>query len=239
MILGANDLGDRRTELLPQPEEKARAVRSMFDRIAPRYDLVNRVMTFGLDVGWRRRAVGELGLSAGSLVIDVACGTGDFCRDLEAAGRRAVGVDYSAGMLARARTHAPLVQADALALPFRTGCADGVTSGFALRNVVDLHRAFREMARVLRPRGRVALLEVSEPRSAPARAAHSLYFRRVVPLIGGLLSDRSAYDYLPASVDYLPSTEELMGMLERAGFEDLSATQLALGAAQLLVATRS
>lgn len=225
--------------LLPDPEEKSRSVREMFDKIAPRYDLVNRVMTFRLDVGWRRRTVRSLTLPPGSLVGDIACGTGDLCTELESAGYRAVGLDYSAGMLARAHTDAPLVQADALALPFRSSSLDGVTSGFALRNVVDLNVAFAEMARCLRPGGRVALLEVSEPDNRLLRAGHSLYFNKVVPAIGGLLSDRDAYRYLPASVTYLPSAEELATMLSAAGFRNIRAVQLNLGAAQLVTGTLS
>ncbi len=223
---------------LPEPARKAEAVRRMFDRIAPRYDLVNRVMTFGLDVGWRRRAVAQLDLAPGSVVLDVACGTGDLCEALRAAGLRAVGLDYSEGMLAAAHTSAPLVRGDALAMPFRAAVFDGAVSGFALRNVTDLARAFAEMARVVRPRGRLALLEVGAPRSTLLRSGHDLYMRRVVPLIGGLLSDAGAYRYLPASVAYLPPTSRLVDMLGDAGFEDVRVQTLALGAAQLMTATR-
>ena len=210
----------------------------MFDAIAPRYDLVNRIMTLGLDTGWRRRAVKELGLAAGSTVLDVACGTGDFCRELEKAGLRAVGLDYSAGMLARARTSAPLVRGNALSLPAGDGSFDGITSGFALRNVTDLQKTFEEMARVLRPGGRIALLEVSRPGNPLMRAGHYVYFNRIVPLIGGLLSDRAAYRYLPASADYLPATEELKAMLTTAGLQAPRDVQLFFGAAQILTATR-
>jgi demethylmenaquinone methyltransferase / 2-methoxy-6-polyprenyl-1,4-benzoquinol methylase len=148
---------------LPTGEAKVRAVRGMFDAIAPRYDLVNRVMTFGLDRGWRRRAVRSLALAPGSVVVDLAAGTGDLCRDLQAAGHRPVGVDLSWGMLAAARTSAPLVQADVLRLPVPDGRADGATCGFALRNFVDLDAFLAELARVVRPGGRVAVLEVAEP----------------------------------------------------------------------------
>ncbi|HEY2665926.1 MAG TPA: class I SAM-dependent methyltransferase, partial [Actinomycetota bacterium] len=159
---------------LPTGQEKVRAVRSMFDAIAPRYDLLNRILTFGMDTGWRRRTVADLGLPAGSLVLDLACGTGDFCNDLVAAGLRAVGFDNSAGMLSAATTAAPLVLADALRLPVPDASADGVTCGFALRNVSDLDRFFGEVARVVRPGGRIGLLEVAEPRWRPARMVHGL-----------------------------------------------------------------
>jgi demethylmenaquinone methyltransferase / 2-methoxy-6-polyprenyl-1,4-benzoquinol methylase len=228
-----------RTNPLPTGEEKVHAVRRMFDAIAPRYDLVNRVMTFGMDVGWRRHTVAALRLPAGSVVLDVACGTGDLCREAHAQGLRPVGLDSSAGMLLAARTSAPLVQADALALPVRDGSVDGITSGFALRNVADLKTMFDEFARTLRPGGRVAVLEVSEPRSRALRAGHNLYFRRVVPLIGAALSDRHAYAYLPRSTAYLPDPQELMRMVVRAGFEDVRRRALAFGAAQLIVGTRT
>ncbi|HEX2051091.1 MAG TPA: ubiquinone/menaquinone biosynthesis methyltransferase [Actinomycetota bacterium] len=224
---------------LPSGDDKVRAVRSMFDSIAPRYDLVNRVMTFGLDVRWRRRAVRALSLPPGSLVADVACGTGDFCRELEAAGHRAVGFDLSRGMLVAARTRAPLVEADALRLPLGDSCADGATCGFALRNVADVAALFAELARVVRRGGRIAILEVATPRAAPLRAAHRVYFHRVVPLVGGLLSERAAYRYLPASTAYLPARDELLGIARAAGFSDASSALVGLGAAQVLTATRA
>lgn len=223
---------------LPTGQDKARAVRDMFDRIAPRYDLVNRVMTFGLDVRWRRRTVAALGLQEGSLVLDVACGTGDLCREIERAGMRAIGIDFSPGMLAAARTSAPLLRGDALDLPVKAGGVDGITCGFALRNVADLKQLFTEFARVVRPGGRISLLEVSEPQATPLRLGHHLYFHHVVPLIGGLLSSREAYRYLPASTAYLPPRDEMTGMLDGAGFEEISFLRLGLGAAQSISATR-
>jgi demethylmenaquinone methyltransferase / 2-methoxy-6-polyprenyl-1,4-benzoquinol methylase len=228
-----------RPNSLPAAEDKPRAVRSMFDAIAHRYDLVNRVMTFGLDVGWRRRAVRELQLDRAARVLDVACGTGDFCRELERAGMLAVGVDFSWGMLAAARTDAPLLQGDALILPVASGALDGITCGFALRNVADIGALFGEFARTLRTGGRIAVLEVAEPASGLLRAGHGLYFKKVVPLIGGLLSDRSAYRYLPESAAYLPPPAELVGIIEAAGFTQVRRTALALGAAQLVTGTRA
>jgi demethylmenaquinone methyltransferase/2-methoxy-6-polyprenyl-1,4-benzoquinol methylase len=223
---------------LPEGAEKARSVRGLFDTIAGRYDLVNRVMTFGMDIGWRRRAVRELRLPGGALVLDLACGTGDLCRELERAGYRAVGFDFSHGMLTAAKTAAPLVEADVLALPVPDGGAEGVTCGFALRNVVSLEAFFAELGRVVRLGGRLALLDASEPDSALLRAGHGLYFRNVVPAIGGLLSDRDAYAYLPRSMAYLPPPERMVGMLREAGFPDAERTQLSGGIAQLLTGTR-
>jgi len=224
---------------LPVGDDKRAAVRSMFDTIAPRYDLVNRIMTFGLDVRWRRRAVRELDLPAGATVLDLACGTGDFCEDLGRAGLAPIGVDLSFGMLAAAPTAAPLVQADITRLPAPSQAVDGITCGFALRNLVDLDAFFAEAARVLRPGGRLAVLEVAAPERTILRVGHGVYFNRVVPLVGGLLSNRDAYRYLPRSVDYLPDTTDLLTRLAAPGFQQVQRSLLGGGAAQLLTATRS
>jgi demethylmenaquinone methyltransferase/2-methoxy-6-polyprenyl-1,4-benzoquinol methylase len=225
-------------DALPQGEAKVRAVRQMFDTIAPRYDLVNRVMTFGLDVRWRKRSVRDLSLEPGAVVLDLACGTGDFCRELATEGLRPIGVDLSFGMLAAARTDAPLLQADILRLPFPDSAADGVTCGFALRNLVELPAFFAELARVLRPGGRIALLEVAAPRNPVLRAGHGVYFGKVVPRIGGLLSDPAAYRYLPKSVAYLPQPDAMLEQIRSAGFTAVRRDLLFPGAAQLLTATR-
>jgi len=229
---------DRRGEALPQGDAKALQVRRMFDAIAPRYDVLNRLLTLRMDVGWRRRTVGALALSPGAVVADAACGTGDLCREVEAAGYYAVGLDISWGMLSHARTGAPLVEADILALPIAAGSLDGLTCGFALRNVVSLPRLFAELARAVRPDGRIALLEVDEPRHPVLRWGHRLYFGRVVPAIGGLLSDRDAYRYLPESVAYLPAPPQLAAQLVEAGFTRVERHRLSGGIAQLIVATR-
>lgn len=227
------------SEPLPEGEEKARAVRGLFDTISPRYDLVNRVMTFRMDVGWRRRAIRELHLTPGSRVYDLACGTGDFCRELVHAGYRPIGFDFAFGMLANARTDAPLVQADATQLPVAAASADGVTCGFALRNVVSLQGLFEELGRVVRPGGAIALLETSRPDSRVLRSGHALYFERIVPLVGGLLSDRDAYAYLPRSMAYLPPPSEMLAMLRAAGFPGARRLQLSGGITQLLVGVRA
>jgi demethylmenaquinone methyltransferase/2-methoxy-6-polyprenyl-1,4-benzoquinol methylase len=231
--------GVRRDRPLPEGDEKATAVRGMFDAIAGRYDLVNRVMTFGLDVGWRRRAVRELGLPRDSLVFDLACGTGDLCRELQRQGQRAIGFDFAFEMLRKARTDASLVQADALRLPIRDASADGVTCGFALRNVVSLASFFGELGRVVRPGGAIALLDASEPSSRVLRVGHRVYFGKVVPVIGGLLSDRDAYAYLPRSLAYLPPATEMIRMLGVAGFPAARRIELMGGVAQVLVGIRA
>jgi demethylmenaquinone methyltransferase/2-methoxy-6-polyprenyl-1,4-benzoquinol methylase len=222
---------------LPQGDEKVGAVRSMFDAIAPRYDLVNRIMTFRMDVGWRRRAVSSLGLRPGSVVADLACGTGDLVRELAARELVALGFDLSFGMLAAAPVPFPRVQADALRLPLRDDSVDGVTCGFALRNLVALEPFFAEAARVLRPGGRLALLEVAEPPNPVLRAGHGVYFGKVVPIVGGLLSDAAAYRYLPKSVAYLPETDVLLDELRAVRFTDVRRRLLSVGISQLITAT--
>lgn len=224
---------------LPDAAHKAVTVEAMFNRIAPRYDALNRLFTFGLDVGWRRRTVAELRLPRGAHVVDLACGTGDLCNELARAGLRPLGVDFAAGMLQRAHTPAPLLRADITRLPLRAASFDGATCGFALRNVTDIGACFAETARVLRPGGRAAFLEVASPRNAIVRAAHALYFHRVVPWVGARLSDGAAYRYLPASAAYLPDPEELRRLLVASGFTDVRRIALGGGAAQLLTGTRA
>jgi demethylmenaquinone methyltransferase/2-methoxy-6-polyprenyl-1,4-benzoquinol methylase len=225
-------------EHLPEGDAKVQAVRSMFDAIAPRYDLVNRVMTFRMDVGWRRRTVRRLELDPGSLVVDLACGTGDLCQELTSQGLRAVGADLSFGMLAAGARSTPVLQADALRLPLANGAVDGATCGFALRNLIALEPFFAELARVVRPGGRIGLLEVAVPTNGVMRWGHGVYFGKVVPRIGALLSDPAAYRYLPKSVAYLPQPLELLDLLRRAGFADATREVFSGGIAQLFVATR-
>jgi demethylmenaquinone methyltransferase / 2-methoxy-6-polyprenyl-1,4-benzoquinol methylase len=234
---------------LPTGAEKVAAVDAMFDAIAPGYDVTNRVISLGLDVGWRRRTVRSLGLTPGGLVLDLACGTGDLCRELARQGLTPVGVDRSAGMLEAARSRrAPLVRGDGLALPFRAGALDGLVCGFALRNFAALAPVLSECARVLRPGGRLALLEVDAPSQPLLRLGHRIWFGRVVPLVGGLVAARSgapraraaaAYRYLPASVAYLPPAPQLLALISSAGFTSVERQPLSGGIAQLLTGRRS
>ena len=224
---------------MPQGDEKVVAVRQMFDSIAPRYDMVNRIMTFRLDVRWRRKAVRLLALPPGSLVLDLASGTGDLCLDLSRAGYQPLSVDLSYGMLAADRSGSPRTQADILNMPFPDDCVDGVTCGFALRNLVDLPAFFNELGRVVRPGGRIALLDVGIPKNRLMRFGHAFYFGKVVPKIGGLLSDKAAYRYLPKSVAYLPSGDVMVAALRAAGFADAEHRLLSGGITQLLLGTRS
>lgn len=225
-------------ETLPEGDEKKAAVRAMFDAIAPRYDLVNRVMTFRLDVRWRRRTVRDLALPRGSTVLDLASGTGDLCIDLRRAGHVPISVDLSYGMLAADRSGAPRVQGDILRLPVPDRSVDGVTCGFALRNLTDLQSFFDELARVVRPGGRIALLDVGIPRNRAIRFGNDIYFGKVVPKIGALLSDAAAYRYLPKSVAYLPSPDSMVSMLRGAGFGDARHRLLSGGLTQQLTGTR-
>lgn len=222
---------------LPVGEEKAARVRALFDTIAPRYDLVNRVMTLGLDTRWRRRTVDALGLPAGSLVLDLACGTGDLGRLARRRGHRAMGVDFSAGMLACCHG-LPAVEADGANLALPDASVDGVVSGYALRNFTDLGAVLAEAARVLRPGGRIALLEVASPPNPLLRAGFSVWFDHVVPLIGAVLSNGEAYRYLPRSVEYLPDPADLRKMLRSAGFSTVGHRLFEGGLSQLFTATR-
>ncbi len=221
---------------LPEASEKRAAVQSMFDRIAPRYDVINRLMTGGLDQRWRRHALAAASVGPGDLVLDLACGTGDLCQQAAALGASVVGADFSREMLrgaVRRGVAAVFVQADAERLPLPAASVDVVTCGFALRNFGSLERAFEEIGRVLRPAGRIALLDVDRPSSRAIAVAHSLYFDRVVPLVGGLLSDREAYRYLPESTAYLPDANELRAGLEKVGLEEIRQQRFLFGAVQL------
>ncbi len=224
---------------LPTGAEKTARVRAMFDTIAPRYDLMNRLMTFGLDQAWRRGAVAALALPPGALVLDLACGTGDLSRLARRGGYRVVGADLSAGMLAANGAATPLVEADGSRLPFAGGAFDGLVCGYALRNFTDLPASLAECARVLRAGGRLSVLEVDAPTSHLWRAGYDVWFTKAVPALGGLISDRDAYRYLPRSVAYLPPAAELRRLLLGAGFSAVGIRPLAGGLSQLVVATHA
>ncbi len=198
------------------------AVRSMFDRIAPAYDAMNRVMTVGLDQRWRRLAV-ELVVQPGDRVLDACCGTGDLALEAERQGGQVVGLDFSERMLERARRKSQTVewlQGDLLALPFEDASFDAATVGFGVRNVADLELSLRELRRVLRPGGRLAILEITQPRGR-LKPFFGLWFDRVVPLLGKVIPGGRAYAYLPASVRRFPGAEDLAARLERAGFAEV------------------
>ncbi len=213
----------------------------MFDRIAPRYDRLNRLLSVGFDQQWRRLTLDRASVGPEDRVLDVACGTGDFLELAVARGASAVGVDLAAGMLAAGRRRLPgytFVQGDGAALPVRDGGVTVVTCGFAFRNFVHLPQVMRELARVLEPGGRLAVLDVDRPRIGIVRAAHSAYFDHLVPWLGGLLSDREAYAYLPRSTEYLPEPALLRTQLEEAGFARVERRTRLLGTAQIWTAVR-
>lgn len=191
----------------------------MFDRIAPVYDAMNRIMTAGLDRSWRRRAV-EAVVQPGNSVLDACCGTGDLAVAAEREGGHVTGLDFSAAMLERARRKSDTiawVEGDMLALPFADGSFDAATVGFGVRNVADLDAGVAELRRVLRPGGRLAILEITRPRGL-LRPFFSLWFERVVPLLGKVLPGGKAYTYLPASVRRFPDAEDLAALMRRNGF---------------------
>jgi demethylmenaquinone methyltransferase/2-methoxy-6-polyprenyl-1,4-benzoquinol methylase len=193
----------------------------MFDRIAGVYDVMNTVMTAGLHHRWRARAADLARVGPGDRALDVATGTGDLAIELASRGAEVVGSDFSAGMLARARAKAPGVrweQADAMALPYADGEFAAATVGFGARNFGDLRQGLREMARVVRPGGRVVVLEITTPRKPPLSVFYSVWFDRIVPLLGRF---DEAYTYLPNSVKRFPGPEALAGMLAQAGCRDV------------------
>ncbi len=198
------------------------AVRSMFDRISPVYDAMNRTMTAGLDQRWRRATVSAV-VQPGDRVLDACCGTGDLAVAARKAGGTVTGVDFSERMLERARRKSgeiEWVQGDALALPFPDGAFDAATVGFGVRNLDDLERGLAELRRVLRAGGRLAILEITKP-SGVLTPFYRLWFDGFVPLLGKLLPGGSAYTYLPASVRRFPGPDELAALLRTAGFDDV------------------
>ena len=197
----------------------ADGVRRMFDRIAPVYDVMNRVMTAGLDQRWRRITVSEA-VRSGDRVLDACCGTGDLAIAAQKQGAVVTGLDFSEAMLVRARKKAPAIewlQGDMLALPFDDASFDAVTVGFGVRNVTDLGTGLRELRRVLRDGGRVGILEITTPRGR-LRPFYRLWFDKLVPMLGKVLPGGAAYTYLPASVRRFPPPEDLSALLERSGF---------------------
>jgi demethylmenaquinone methyltransferase / 2-methoxy-6-polyprenyl-1,4-benzoquinol methylase len=214
-------------------------VRAMFDRIAPVYDAMNRVMTMGLDRRWRRLAAEVVG--PGDLVLDAACGTGDLALEAERRGGKVTGLDFSERMLERARAKSSSiewVQGDVMALPFDDGTFDAATIGFGIRNVSDLEGGLRELARVLRPGGRLAVLEITRPRGL-LRPFFRLWFDVLVPVAGKVLPGGAAYTYLPASVRRFPGPDDLADAMRRAGFDRVHHRLLAGGIVALHVGERT
>jgi demethylmenaquinone methyltransferase / 2-methoxy-6-polyprenyl-1,4-benzoquinol methylase len=220
-------------------EEFATQVRGMFDRIAGVYDAMNSAMTVGLHHQWRQRAVDRARVGPGSDALDVCCGTGDLALELRrriGPDGRVVGSDFSEPMLELARRKSgdeglpvEFGWADALDLPYGDGGFDAVTIGFGARNLADLDRGIGEMARVLRPGGRLVILEITRPQREPLASFYSLWFDRVVPVLGNLAGDSDAYSYLPDSVRTFPEPRELAARIDAAGFGEIRWLLLAGG----------
>lgn len=234
--------------ILPTPETKADYVERMFARIAPAYDRMNRVMTFGLDAGWRQTVVDAVVPPAAGRALDVGTGTGDFLPLLAAwmPDGIAVGVDFCPPMMVEGLgkidplgDKAAFTGGDALKLPFADDSFDAITTGFAMRNVTDIGAAFREMWRVARPGGVIACLEVAKPRNALLRLGHRIYFEGVVPWIGALVGgDRRAYTYLPQSARAFPRPPELARIMHDAGWKHVQYRLLSLGAVAIHTAVK-
>jgi len=237
--MGLTEAGQKKTE------EHARRVREMFANIAPRYDLINHLLSVNIDKQWRRRVVQKLGelLPPEARVLDVGCGTGDLSIELfENTAAHVTGVDFCGPMLKLAKEKAPqlqFIEGDALSLPFAEASFDGLTTGFALRNFADVDRGLRELLRVLKPNGYVAILEFSHPANPVFASFVRFYNWRLLPWIGGLVSgSRGAYEYLPDSISKFPNQEALAAMMRAAGFVEVSFENLSGGIAALHIGRR-
>ncbi|HRO39345.1 MAG: bifunctional demethylmenaquinone methyltransferase/2-methoxy-6-polyprenyl-1,4-benzoquinol methylase UbiE [Flavobacteriales bacterium] len=223
-------------------------VEHMFDRISPKYDLLNRFLSLGTDQNWRRKVIRAVGLEPVDKLLDVATGTADLAIMGSKVAKHVTGADISAGMLAHGRTkmaqagladRIQLVQADAADLPFPDGTFDAITIAFGVRNFEDLHGGIRGMARVLRPGGRLFVLEFSKPQLTPFKQLFRFYFHRVMPLIGRMVSkDDAAYAYLPASVDAFPQGAEFEEILRNCGLNEVQSRKLTFGVATLYQARK-
>ncbi len=228
--------------------EHARRVREMFEGIAGRYDLLNHVLSVNVDKRWRRTLTKRLsGVGVDQPVLDVACGTGDLSFDLHQAGRtQVIGIDFCRPMLAIAKTkvderdiNLPLIEGDALNLPFSNGAFAVVTIAFGLRNLSSVEDGLKELFRVLKPGGRLAVLEFSKPVVPVLSWIFKVYFSKILPFLGGLISgSRSAYEYLPDSVRRFPDQRQLAALISDAGFTEVSFENLSSGIAALHFGTR-
>ncbi|PLX75455.1 MAG: bifunctional demethylmenaquinone methyltransferase/2-methoxy-6-polyprenyl-1,4-benzoquinol methylase UbiE [Desulfuromonas sp.] len=230
--------------------EKGRGIRDMFQTIAPQYDFLNRLLSFGIDRYWRSFAVGQLSIPDNGKVLDIATGTADVALKIAATTPSSVSVigeDFTQGMLVLGQekidrspyaSRMKLVNAPCESIPHPDNMFDGITIAFGIRNVVDRDAGLREMCRVLKPGGRAVILEFSTPRSRFFGAIYQFYFRRLLPFVGGLFSRRSAYQYLPDSVLAFPPREEFSDMMRRAGFSETERYDLTFGIVTVYVGTK-
>lgn len=233
------------------PDKTPSRIAGMFDAIASRYDLLNHVLSAGLDRRWRARAIATLSLPAAARVLDLCTGTGDLAIAAVQSGRNVsvVGVDFAGEMLRLGREKVRagglarairLVRGDATRIPLTDSSCDATTIGFGIRNVADPEGALAEIARVLRPGGRLAILEFGQPRIPGIRTCYAWYFRYVLPLVGRTVSKhQSAYSYLPASVGSFPPPDQFARMIESRGFNNVRAVPLTFGIVYLYIAERA
>ena len=229
---------------------KKEGIRKLFDNIAPDYDKLNHILSLNIDKGWRKKAVKEILDTAQPLeILDVACGTGDFTIEIAqkaAAGSKVTGIDLSEGMMAIGRekikaagVDAVMVQGDCEALPYKEGTFHRISVGFGVRNFEHLNIGLQEMHRVLKPDGKLVVLELSVPANPVIRWCYKLYFLKVLPTIGGWISgDRGAYEYLPASVLRFPAPAKFMGMMQEAGFRNVQHRSLTFGICRMYIGVK-
>lgn len=238
------------TEKLVNLPDRSERIREMFNAIAPRYDLLNRLLSLGVDRRWRRFAVGQIRWTPGGRILDVATGTADVALEIAAQTPDSVhisGIDFSSEMVERGRDkiqaaglagRVELLVAPCEAIPFADATFDAVIIAFGIRNVVDRLRGLQEMARVLKPGGTMVVLEFSTPRSRLFAALYRFYFHSVLPRIGGILSDYRAYRYLPASVEEFPARHEFMSLMRKAGVHHTSHFDLTYGIATVYIGAK-
>lgn len=251
--MSSNDGGNRVEQVTPYSDQattKTDQVRQMFDSIAPAYDFMNRAMTLGIDIWWRRLAVKRLKRIAPAHILDVATGTGDFAIQLHESlhPQHITGIDLSQGMLDEARRKVKekglestisFEQGDCMALPMQDNTFDAVTVAFGVRNFEHLQQGYQEMARVLRPGGMLCVLELSTPTNRLIRCFYDLYTLHIIPAIGSIKSgDKSAYRYLPNSIAAVPQGDDMLQLMRNAGLKDATFRRLTLGVCTIYTAVK-